>query len=336
MKTYLVSLISDHTLPNFLFIEEMREKYDELIFITTREMSEKGSANHLEKTLGFLKNSILRIEIPEDNLNGILECLETAHFSENDKYIINLTGGTKMMAIGSYTYFSKFLSSFYYIPIGKNKILNAKTSEESDLNYRIGLADYLSLYGLEIEYDSDPTYPPEHTKALFKKYKSSGFVRREIPEISDAQNHSESKDKRYYDGIWFEEYVYQRIKEEQQLEDDKIKTGIKLFREGSEQRNDNEIDIMFVKDNELYVGECKVSLIGKPGTDSNKLLEQYMYKLAAISKDFGIRVHPYIFTLHSSNRFSFARMESIEKRKKILGIKKIFFSNSFYQSTLDL
>lgn len=333
MATHLISIISDHLLPNYLFIKEMEGKYDDLLFVTTKHMQQAGIDSRLEKTLGLKTESVRRITVSEENLNDILEKLKIIQWPEGDKCIVNLTGGTKIMSIGCYDYFSKFDSSFYYIPVGKNKIANVLTSEEINLNHRINLVKYLSLYGLGAKCETELIYPPEHTKYLFARFKKSGFDRFRIPEIRDAHHLPNNKDKWYYGGVWFEEYVYQRIKEEQQLNDDMIWIGVKLFRENSGTFNDNEIDVMFVKDNELYVGECKVSLKA-PMSSEAELLDRYMYKLAAVSKDFGIRVHPYIFTLHNGK--SKLNMTQIEKRMNILGIRNIFFSKSFEQFTLEL
>jgi hypothetical protein len=73
-----------------------------------------------------------------------------------------------------------------------------------------------------------------------------------------------------------------------------------------------------------------------PMVKDYELLEQYMYKLAAISKDFGLVVNPYILTLHRIENFSPARKQAIERRMKILGIKDILDSNTFKQLKLNI
>jgi hypothetical protein len=103
---------------------------------------------------------------------------------------------------------------------------------------------------------------------------------------------------------------------------------------------------MWTAENQLYVGECKVSLFKPKAIDSdNRLvnnpaeyLDEIMYKLAAISKDLGIRVNPYIFIKKplSSNIFNSDRMVAIQKRMKILGIKGILDSNAFKQLKLNI
>lgn len=313
----------------------MAGKYDELLFVTTSKMLLSESGTRLENTLGIPENSVRRIEVSEEDLNEMLQKLESEHFSEGDQFIVNLTCGTKIMAIGVYEYFSKFDSSFYYVPIGKNKIEDVRTSEDIPLHYRVNLQEYLSLYGITTETNKSLLYPAEHTFAFFERFKKANFNRYKMPEILSAHSYGES-DRMYYSGSWFEEYTYLRIKEEKQLEDDCIRYGVKIYRKESGEQNDNEIDVMYVVDNKLYIGECKVSMIGTQQANGVKLLEQFMYKLAAIAKDFGLIVTPYIFTLHSFNRVSPFTMQAVYKRMKILGIKGLLESNKFKQQKLDI
>jgi hypothetical protein len=334
MATHLISLISDHLLPNYLFIKEMDGKYDELLFITTEKMESAGIGKRLEKALGLKEKAVQRIVVSEENLNETLAKLESVSFSTEDRFMINLTCGTKIMSIGVYEYFFLFSSSFYYIPIGKNNIEDVSTSGEILLNYRVNVEEYLALYGITFQSDRLLIYPPEHTFNLFERYKKANFNRYRIPEILNAQNHTIENDKSYYSGGWFEEYCYLKIKREKKLNDDCIYQNVKLFRNNSGLTNDNEIDVMYVSENKLYVCECKVSLKGMPMVKDYELLEQYMYKLAAISKDFGLVVNPYILTLHKCNQFSPARMQAIEKRMNILGIKDILDSIAFKQLKL--
>jgi hypothetical protein len=101
--------------------------------------------------------------------------------------------------------------------------------------------------------------------------------------------------------------------------------------------NDNEIDVMWAMDNQIYVGECKVSL-SKPMTTAPEYLDQIMYKLAAISKDFGLGVNPYIFTKHrfTTDSFNETRMSAIQKRMKILGIKGLLGKDELKENKLKL
>ncbi|MDR0603339.1 MAG: DUF1887 family protein, partial [Bacteroidales bacterium] len=240
MSTHLVSLISDHLLPNYLFIKEMEGKYDDLLFVTTEKMHLDNIGVRLEKALGMEKDSVQRVIVSEENLNEAVGKLNSISFAGDERFIVNLTCGTKIMSIGVYKFFSRFESSFYYIPIGKDKIENVGTSEDIPLNYKVNLQEYLTLYGLTFTYD---------------------ITDKKLPDNIGAE---------------FEVYVYNRLKTELKLRNGFIFRGVKLFREDSDKTNDNEIDVMWAIDNQIYVGECKVSLV-KPMITAPEYLEQIMY-----------------------------------------------------------
>jgi len=118
-KTNLVSIVGKQTIPNILLIKEFERKINKFIFITTNGSEEKNKTDDTIKASG-INNNYIKINVPEDNIKKIEKILESNDFSDNERYIINLTGGTKMMAIAIYNFFSKWDSEIYYIPIGKN------------------------------------------------------------------------------------------------------------------------------------------------------------------------------------------------------------------------
>jgi hypothetical protein len=53
--TYLISLLSEHLLPNYLLAKEMEGQYDRHIFITTKRMGEAGMTSRFCNALGIEK-----------------------------------------------------------------------------------------------------------------------------------------------------------------------------------------------------------------------------------------------------------------------------------------
>lgn len=342
MKRILISVLSDYLQPNFLLIKELEGEYDELIFITTEIMESKNKKKSywLSKALK-LGNEAGKIVVEEDDYEAVVEALNKEQFSSENQYIVNLTGGTKVMSIAVHDYFSKFNPKFYYVPIGKNEIKSINSKEEGiPLKYRMNLVEYFSLYGLSYKCDNNLTYKKKFTKQFFTKFKDVNFNRSRVPEIIGAQTLANPSDRRYYGGVWFEEYAYSRLKEELGLNDGQICKSAKIFRETSAE-NDNEIDVMYVKDNLLHIFECKVTMSGQgPNKSSAQTIEAVLYKLAAVSKDFGLRVNSYLLTLqkikNNEKNFSEKKLELLEKRKSILGIKAILDSSDFKQQKLSI
>lgn len=319
MSKTIVSILSDHLLPNFLFIKEMEGQYSDLLFVSTPQMEMQEKAMHLEVALGRKEGSVRRIVVANDNYKEILDALRAEQLSDSVEYVVNITGGTKTMSLAVHEYFCQFNASFVYVPIGKNSYYDFSTDQTHSLDYRVSLNEYFTLYGLAYDYDNDLICDAQRPFNLFNEQKMSNFYLTE--ELRYAQKAPRPELRRYLGGEWFEEYVYLRIKRDFKLRDEDIAKSVKICRLSSTS-NDNELDVVFVKDNALYVIECKVSMTGY-GKKPKSVVDEYLYKLAAISKDFGLRVNSYIFTLHQMWRFSKATQENMSKRMRILGIRDI-------------
>lgn len=319
MSKTIVSILSDHLLPNFLFIKEMEGQYSDLLFVSTPQMEMQEKAMHLEVALGRKEGSVRRIVVANDNYKEILDALRAEQLSGSVEYVVNITGGTKTMSLAVHEYFCQFNASFVYVPIGKNSYYDFSTDQTYSLDYRVSLNEYFTLYGLAYDYDNDLICDAQRPFNLFNEQKMSNFYLTE--ELRYAQKAPRPELRRYLGGEWFEEYVYLRIKRDFKLRDEDIAKSVKICRLSSTS-NDNELDVVFVKDNALYVIECKVSMTGY-GKEPKSVVDEYLYKLAAISKDFGLRVNSYIFTLHQMWRFAKATQENMNKRMRILGIRDI-------------
>ncbi|MDR1791981.1 MAG: DUF1887 family protein [Bacteroidales bacterium] len=302
--TTLISLLSEHLLPNFLLAKELAGQYDRHVFITTRQMGEQGMTARFCNALKIDKREVQIIVVSEDDLPDARAKLGKCNFSKDDRYIVNLTGGTKIMSIAAFQHFFKYDALYYYVPIGVNRIENVRTGENFPLNYRVNVEEYLSLYGL--------TFTAENANR-----------------IQDTK------------GAEFEAYITNRIKSEKGVKNGHIYRGVKVFRE-NEKANDNELDVMWTADNQIFVGECKVSLRKPKELDSEnrpinkppEYLNEIMYKLAAVSKEFGLHVNPYIFI--KKEIFNAVWMKAIEKRKKILGIRGVIGSEELKKEKLPI
>ena len=319
MSKTIVSILSDHLLPNFLFIKEMEGQYSDLLFVSTPQMEMQEKAMHLEVALGRKEGSVRRIVVANDNYKEILDALSAEQLSDSVEYVVNITGGTKTMSLAVHEYFCQFNASFVYGPIGKNSYYDFSTDQTHSLDYRVSLNEYFTLYGLAYDYDNGLICGAQRPFELFNQQKNRNFYLSE--ELRYPHKALRPELRRYLGGEWFEEYTYLRIKRDFKLRDEDIAKSVKICRLSSTS-NDNELDVVFVKDNTLYVIECKVSMIGY-GKESKSVVDEYLYKLAAISKDFGLRVNSYIFTLHQMWRFSEATQENMSKRMRILSIRDI-------------
>jgi hypothetical protein len=320
MGRILISLISDQTIPNVLFIKEYEGQVDSYVFVTTDKMETQGKLLWILKATGITAEQYQKAIVIEDDLISIDRTLNALNLTYEDDYILNLTGGTKIMSIGVYNYFLHRNSEIYYIPIGKNisrKIFPPVQQREFPITYRTDLITYLTSYGIEvINADAinhlsksetftklffDRNYSKnKELKNLFdykENTKRDSCIRVELPNLFkwleqidfpfESRGILSKKEIFYLSGGWLEEYTYTKIKTVLNLSDKDIGLNISIKR----QKVSNEFDVMFVLNNTIYVFECKTGLTRKD------LYEEAVYKLAALRKDFGLFVNSYIVTM---------------------------------------
>lgn len=158
MKTILVSLVSDQTIPNILAIHCFNP--DALLFLTTIEMEKKKKVSAITETLK-------KLNLPYDDTNtscitiledSILDCHqkldEWIKGKEKANFVINLTCGTKIMSIAAYDYFKDYQSEMLYIPIPNNHYIipfpKKLPHEPVELTLRLRVIDYVTAYGLKV------------------------------------------------------------------------------------------------------------------------------------------------------------------------------------------
>ena len=106
--------------------------------------------------------------------------------------------------------------------------------------------------------------------------------------VPQKSNQLTKEEVEYITGGWFEEYTYHRVRH--QVKPDDITIGVHISR-GSTAHN-NELDVVYAKNNHLYVIECKT------GVDSNRMFNEIVYKVCALREVLlGTTCKSYIFSL---------------------------------------
>ena len=132
----------------------------------------------------------------------------------------------------------------------------------------------------DIENSINDEMPP--IPYLSKFLKNIGFV----PKEKGVLQHEELD---FLTGGWFEEYVYYLFKSV--LQPDDIAIGVRI--DGcTEIRHNNELDVCFIKNNQLFVIECK------SGISSESMFNEIVYKVSSLKEVLlGLDCHSYIFSL---------------------------------------
>ena len=296
----LVSLISRQTLPIVLFAKQMGP-YDRYIFISSKQMEKEGRTEDVIAALLLTQNNIETYQVNADQPYAILNSLKKLKFKPQHEYHINITGGTKMMALAVFTHFQSYDNAkIYYIPAPSDTILNIHPANESPipLTAKVNLYEYLAAYGVNIYIESKikELHPAQINKAneiydhiVTFSYPPESIKRALSP---NYQNY----DKNFLIGGWFEIWVANYIKQFFKLDEKDISLNMKLSRSDNQADNEfTEYDVVYVKDNHLYLVECKYFPNGK--FSKGKIRAEW-YKLAGLRLHMGLNARPYLITMN--------------------------------------
>lgn len=360
MSKTLVNIISDECpIAAYLFIKEMYETGDRLMFISAKRGEE--SLEHLASLFSISHDQIDEVvflnnsdEFKYEHICRILKKV----VKDDVLYCVNLAGGTRYQVLAVQQAFRNLHSHFYYVNIKGNTIVSTiyddSIYDEDDysipIKYRMSVAEYLSLHDLQHDIDADHSHQPtcsrQYAYALLKMFTSQrlpkyyfntldklriGYrnaksangkqtlqvIKRKseisISEIQHPHNHNWlaipeltefldalnfktevpgciNKDEiNFLTGGWFEQYVYYLMLK--LIQPDDIHIGVHIQKKNVP-HHDNELDVVFTKNNHIYVMECKT------GVDSNKMFNEIVYKVCALKEALlGLSCHSFIISL---------------------------------------
>ena len=162
MKRILVSLVSEQTIPNILLAAHY--KPDVLWFISTGKSEKDRKTECIENTMrlkGFLPSgdNIEKILVDQDSLVDCMNKIDTLidKVDGEVEYIVNITGGNKVMAFAAYDIFREIGQKVIidYMPLGRNEVIQffprKKPIKIFHVHERLNVEEYLSSYGFKIQ-----------------------------------------------------------------------------------------------------------------------------------------------------------------------------------------
>lgn len=342
MNRIIVSIISEQTIPNYLFIKEIYQQGDSLLFIASQKFSSR--IDWIVKTLNLRDISIESILFPDGGEERWkeMELFVKDRLSTDKSYIVNLTGGTKYMSLLVQHVFEQFNSVFYYIPYPQNVLLEPSCDESISLKYRLTVREYLSNYNVSFtekklvrdesycDYIFDRFVNGNMNYKIIDGLRSYRNVKRravssietthteKFPRIEGLSIFLESihfqmgekgflerAEIEYLTGGWFEEYMYYKIRKNIVPQD--IKLGVLIQR--TETSNMNDLDLVFISGNKLFVIECKTGILGVG------MFNQTVYKASAIKEAvLGLSANTFIASLASED-------ENLKKTARNMGVQ---------------
>ena len=320
----IISILSDQPIPNVSFIKEMAGPGDKHLFIATERTMETGIWKNIVDACDIKKDDFDVIVIDANSAQKIYRDLMSYTWDKTAHYIVNITGGNKLMSQMIFSFMTGFeFTTIYYYPIDSKvaqvlypEIDEVRISNSSNLD----LENYFRSFGYKF-IKGEISKPIKVAEEMFDevlKKKSVDDVQI-IRKMLNIQGYH--PDKPYYTGKWFEEYVYYKLKSELKLKDSEIGHNLKFKNEKalSLTESDLESDVVFIKNNKICIIECKVFR----GIVRGPKLTNAFYKIASIGNKFGLRIPKYIIILGELSGDP-AQNKRIEDLKKELGITDVF------------
>ncbi|QGT99808.1 hypothetical protein SYNTR_1215 [Candidatus Syntrophocurvum alkaliphilum] len=148
-KKYLsmIILISDQTIPNLLSV--MHYRPNTIYFIHSKEERMIKLKNDLKTTISeeidevkFIEKKLQTLD-PTSSYNTCLEILK----NENQKTIINVTGGTKLMSFGAFQAGFEMDAHIIYVNTDNNCFLNMRTGDIDGYLPKLSIHHFIRLRG---------------------------------------------------------------------------------------------------------------------------------------------------------------------------------------------
>ncbi|MGB1216840.1 MAG: Card1-like endonuclease domain-containing protein, partial [Saprospiraceae bacterium] len=321
MKKHLISLVSKQTIPNALFINEAKD-VDDYLFIYTDWV--EVQLHQIIDAVQLPSNMVSVLKVEPNNLKSIKQELGSQGFLEEDEFVVNITGGTKITVLAAYQFFSQFKNvRLIYLPIGENSFMEIypENKESKALDYRLDIREYLACHGFKmIRCESGLVRSENYTQQFMaafmgqvipkEGYELFGLLRqrqydhkkiihpnkvmedqgleilKKIDFLSAGQTKINNAEKNYLIGGWLEEYVFSMVQKELGLEAKFLSHSVEI----SEGQAKNEIDVFFVLNNTAYLIECKTGL-------NSKAFSPTIYKQSAFRDKLGKDTRHILFSL---------------------------------------
>ncbi len=357
MAKILVSLVSEQTPPNIFLIREL-DDIDFYLLMTTSQMEQKNKSGAIIAASDIPADKVNTLTVPEDSMTDIENALDLLDFQDNDHFIVNLTGGTKIMSIAVYNYFRNRESEIYYLPIGKNeyhKIFPEVKNRIHPLHYRIPILDYMTACDVTVQNPEEKNTlvkDPEYTRRFFNFFcNSSSLDSKDISSLREIMNQKRKQLKKEPLAVDSEEWLPPFLERAQftpqengtlQRSEIRYLCG-EWFEEyvynlvkGVHQLDDafiargmqierkgvqNELDVVFTLNNNLHVIECKTGLFDSSA--KRNLLDETIYKAQALRREFTLFARSHIFTTVEPGDSKLMVREHSERRSRLFGINLV-------------
>lgn len=146
-----VLLVSDQAAPNLLPALDPEIKPKEAILLVTRKMTAR--ANAMESVLRQASVRISRVDLEDEHDFSALEraLLDLAATRDGEEIALNVTGGTKLMALAAQSVAQAAQWRIFYVDVDTDEVIwLGKTALRKKLSTQLRLPHYLLGYGFKL------------------------------------------------------------------------------------------------------------------------------------------------------------------------------------------
>ncbi len=301
MSRILLSLVGELVMPNLLLMKTLTG-VDQYVFLLPKMQKAREQARRLCSLCDIPRPQIL--EVDEYSLEDIDRALKSNLNDREQEYWVNLTTGSRIMALAAFEHFRQLNARILYLPPQTNSFQLLWPDHQEDhlpVTYKLDLDSCLLAHGVQVHHKSLQQREPSQLEAMFgiiTKNSNSRFMSRLNRLGSEAKNTNEARSLAqlsekfaralgiserevlspgwltFIKGAWFEEYLAHWVSRVLDL----AYHSVVVEKDGVQ----NELDCAFMRQNQLYIMELKASAnIGD--------LNEFLYKLDSLGKDFGLR-----------------------------------------------
>lgn len=192
--------------------------------------------------------------------------------------IANITGGTKLMTIAAWEVFNRPADRLYYVDLKHDRVdwLRPLGLASIPVADQMRLETYITALGLVIRRDT----PPQRQALESARHDALQKRANQLSQHKEASQTDKSAG-----GYWLEELVFEHARRlarsDRKIQD--VARQFVLSNNGEPQeRLENEIDVAILRDNTLYLAECKT---GAAGVGAQAMTA--LFKLAQLSDALG-------------------------------------------------
>lgn len=165
-----ILLISAQAAPNLLPALDPVLKPEQAVLLVTKKMKRKADALQAVLTESGVKTS--RVELDDEHDFGKLEeaLMDVAAVHEDADIVLNLTGGTKLMALAAQSVAEAAGWKMFYVDVDTDEViwLGRQAAPRQRLSSHLRLSHYLRSYGYRLEGAVDRLSPEARHNDLLK------------------------------------------------------------------------------------------------------------------------------------------------------------------------